>query len=96
MDIENYFMDTTQKTMQIFVRLPTRTVTLNVYPSDTIAVVRQKLGEKWDAWPSNTKQPLLFNGQYLYDLNKTLSEYNIQKESTLLISMRYVEEDKHH
>lgn len=85
----------TEKSMQIFVKVPAQTVVLDVFPSDTIAVVRHKLSLKWDAYPANTKQPLIYAGQYITDLNKTLSEYNIQKEATLIISMRLVQDDKH-
>ena len=66
--------------IQIFVRLADgKELTLNAYPSDTIATVKKKIQEKEGYKP---EQQTLFSSKSLED-NKTLSEYNIQNKSTL-------------
>ena len=78
--------------MQIYIDVPEQDMlTLEVEPSDDIAVVKDKIQDKTSILVAS--QTLYFNSTLLED-DKTLAYYNIQKESTLTLVISGGEEEE--
>jgi len=73
--------------MDIFVRTPTQKLTVEIGPTETIETIKVKIQDQTGI-PAD-KQKLTFNGKLLED-GRTLSDYNILRESLLYVmpSMR--------
>lgn len=73
--------------MQIFVKTLTgKHITLEVEPGDYISTVKTKIQESEGIPPD--QQRLTYQGKLLENDNETLADHNVQKDSTLILTLR--------
>ena len=72
--------------MRIFVKITCKFITLDVEPSDTIEIVKDKIQDKEGIPPD--EQILEFRSYWKLKDDKTLADYNIGRESTLYLYLR--------